>query len=89
MLRGIREIVEDAVAEYNRYRAPEAVARLLSISNNEIMVEFSGGICYTCGFYDYFEDYKIILEEMGLETVISSIEETDEGAIVIFKVLNV
>ncbi|MEM2342019.1 MAG: hypothetical protein QXX94_05750 [Candidatus Bathyarchaeia archaeon] len=85
-MRGLEEIVEDAIAEYNKYRSPEVEARLLSLSNGEIKIKFGGSFCYTCGFYDYFEDYKVILEEMGLKAEISSIEETDEGAIVTFKI---
>ncbi|MEM1550620.1 MAG: hypothetical protein QXR13_01645 [Candidatus Bathyarchaeia archaeon] len=83
----IKEIVENAIAEYNRYRSPEAEAMLLSVSNDEVKIEIGGYICYTCGFYDYFEDFRIILEEMRLKTVISNIEETDKGAIVTFKIL--
>ncbi|MEM1606927.1 MAG: hypothetical protein QXW55_02100 [Candidatus Bathyarchaeia archaeon] len=88
MLGELNRIVEDAIAEYNRYRSPEVEARLISISDGEIKIEFGGGLCYTCGFYDYFEDYRIILGEMGLKTVISSIEETDEGAIVTFRIVD-
>lgn len=86
-MRDLRKIVEDAIIKYNRYRSPEAEAKLLSISGNEVRIEFGGSICYTCGFYDYFEDYRIILEEMGLKTVISGIEEVDEKAIVTFSII--
>ncbi|MBS7606375.1 MAG: hypothetical protein QW502_00235 [Candidatus Bathyarchaeia archaeon] len=85
-MRGLKEIIEDAIEEYNRYRSPEVEARLLSLSNGEIKIEFGGSFCYTCGFYDYFEDYRVILKEMELKAEISNIEETDEGAIVTFKV---
>lgn len=86
-MKDLKRIIEDAIFEYNRYRSPEAEARLLSISGNEVKIEFSGSICYTCGFYDYFEDYRVILEEMGLKTVISEIEEVDEKAIVKFSII--
>ncbi|MCX8170572.1 MAG: hypothetical protein N3E47_01175 [Candidatus Bathyarchaeota archaeon] len=88
MLKRLEEIIADAIAEYNRYRSPEVKAELLSISDDGIKIEFVGSFCYTCGFYDYFKDYRIILEEMGLKTIISDIEETDKGAIVIFRVLD-
>lgn len=83
---GLKEIIEDAIEEYNRYRSPEVEARLLSLSNGKIKIEFGGSFCYACGFYDYFEDYRVILEERGLKAEILSIEETDEGATVTFKV---
>ncbi|MBS7605621.1 MAG: hypothetical protein QXR84_02865 [Candidatus Bathyarchaeia archaeon] len=86
-MKDLKRIIEDAIFEYNRYRSPEAEARLLSISGNEVKIEFSGSICYTCGFYDYFEDYRVILEEMGLKTVISEIKEVDEKAIVKFSII--
>ncbi|MEM0048934.1 MAG: hypothetical protein QW424_02090 [Candidatus Bathyarchaeia archaeon] len=86
-MKDLKRIIEDAIFEYNRYRSPEAEARLLSISGNEVKIEFSGSICYTCGFYDYFEDYRVILEEMGLKTVISEIEEVDEKAMVKFSII--
>lgn len=78
------EKVNDAIEEYNRYRAPEAKAKLLRIDKESIKVEFTGSFCRTCGFYDYFDDLKIILEERGLKYRIASIEEIDEGAIVDF-----
>ena len=83
----LRETLEGAILEYNKYRSPEAEANLVSISMEEFKIEFRGSFCYTCSFYDYIEDYRVILEDMGLSTVISSIEETEEGAIVTFKVL--
>ncbi|MEM1507349.1 MAG: hypothetical protein QXU02_03115 [Candidatus Bathyarchaeia archaeon] len=84
----LNRVVEEAIVEYNKYRSPEVEAKLLSISGGEIKIEFGGSFCYTCGFYDYFEDYRIILEEMGLKTIISDIEETVEGAIVTFRILH-
>lgn len=84
----LKRIIEEAIVEYNKYRSPEVEAKLLLISDGEIKIEFGGSFCYTCGFYDYFEDYKTILEEMGLKTIISDIEETDEGAIVTFRILH-
>lgn len=81
------EVLLDAIEEYNRYRSPEAKAKLISISGDTFKIEFTGSFCYTCGFYDYFEDYKVLLEERGLMTEIIEIEEIDEGAIVTFKVI--
>ena len=74
-----------AVEEFNRYRAPEAKAELLSVNDCGFTVRFSGPFCYTCGFYDYFDDLRVILEENGLNTEIVRIVEIDEGAVVEFK----
>jgi len=82
-----KEKVEKAIGEYNRYRAPEAKARLISFGGKSFEVEFTGSFCSTCGFYDYFDDFKILLEEIGLGAKIAEIKEIDEGAAVKFELL--
>lgn len=77
--------IEKTVAEFNKYRSPEATARLVSLKGNLLEVEFAGHFCRTCGFYDYFDDFKIILEEAGLKSEIDGIEEKEGGALVKFK----
>ena len=50
-----------------------------------ILVEFTGSFCETCGFYDYFDDFRILLEDdFGLKTDTKKIEEIHEGAVVEF-----
>jgi len=83
----LRKIIKNAIEEYNKYRSPEAKARLISINEMDLKIEFTGTFCHTCGFYDYFDDYKILLEEKGLKTKITEIEEIDEGANVKFEIL--
>lgn len=80
--------VRKALNEYNKYRVPEVKGELLSFSSGEVKVRFSGPFCRTCGFYDYFEDYGVILERFGVKVIISSFEEVENGAIVLFKVLD-
>ena len=82
-----KEKVEKAIGEYNRYRVPEAEARLISFGEKSFEVEFTGYLCCTCGFYDYFDDFKILLEEIGLRVKIAEIKEIDEGAAVRFELL--
>ncbi|MEM0456159.1 MAG: hypothetical protein QXE40_04255 [Nitrososphaerota archaeon] len=77
-----------SIEEFNKYRSPEANARLISFDKSIIKIEFTGPFCRTCGFYDYFDDLRIIFEEMGLKTEITLIEETEDGAIVDFKLKN-
>jgi len=52
-----------------------------------IDIEFTCSICYTCGFYDYFDDFRYELLDLGLNTRIESIEAFEEGAIVRFVIL--
>ena len=73
--------------EYNKYHSPEAKMQLVSMSEKTFKIEFTGSFCQTCGFYDYFDDYTILLEEKGLKASIAEIVEIDEGAVVTFEVL--
>jgi superoxide reductase len=82
----LKQKIEESIKEYNRYRSPEITAKLISINDQSFKIEFTGSFCYTCGFFDYFDDYKILLEEKGLATSINEIVEIDEGAHVNFKI---
>lgn len=81
----MKEIVEKAIKEYNMYRVPEAEATLLSIGDHEFKVMFRV-FCLTCGLYDYFEDLKYVLEDLGVKARIRELEETSDGFIVTFEV---
>lgn len=79
-------MIEKTIEEYNKYRSPEATAKLTSMKEDTVTIEFTGTFCYTCGFYDYFEDYQFLLEEKGVKNKIIEIDEIDNGAIVTFKI---
>ena len=81
-----KKLVISGIDEFNRYRPPRTIARLVFVGKNSFDVEFSGTFCHSCGFYDYFDDFRIFLEEIGLKTKIVNIKETSNGAIVKFKV---
>jgi hypothetical protein len=57
-----RREVEAAVEEFNKYRSPEAVAKIIEFSEGQVTIELSGPFCRGCGLYDYFDDLKIELE---------------------------
>jgi len=59
----------------------------LSLSTDEesFKIVFNGVFCYSCGFYDYFDDFKILLEEKGLKNRIAEITEVDDGGVVDFR----
>lgn len=82
-----REKVVKAINKFNKYRAPEAVAKLLSLNKKSFKIQFSGPFCRSCGFYDYFDDMKISLEEVGLKARIEKIKELQEGGIVEFGII--
>ncbi len=52
MNRSINSIASKAVEVYNKYRAPEAIAEVLKINGNKIIVKFKGSFCETCGVSD-------------------------------------
>jgi hypothetical protein len=83
-LENLERKVNEAIRLFNKYRAPEANAKLIKFDNRKIVVDFTGIFCRTCGFYDYFDDLKIFLEERGIKSKVSKIEEKENGAIVIF-----
>jgi hypothetical protein len=72
---------------YNKYHSPEVKVKLMLMDTKFFKIEFTGSFCHTCGFYDYFDDYKILLEEKELKSETGGIIEIDEGAIVKFKIL--
>lgn len=84
-----KELIDKAIEKYNKYRSPEATARLIYYQRDKFLVEFSGYFCLTCGYYDYFEDLIYILKEMGLKAKIEKIEEKENNTtLVTFILLN-
>jgi hypothetical protein len=62
----LKEIVLKGIERFNEIRVPEAKTELLKIKKNEILVRFSGHMCFTCGAYDYFDDLIFEMLEVGL-----------------------
>ncbi|NPA99906.1 MAG: hypothetical protein GXO10_00865 [Crenarchaeota archaeon] len=60
------DVLNKIISQYNRYRSPEATARLLSIENNIVKIEFRGPFCHTCGVVDWIEDLLFEAEDFGL-----------------------
>ena len=70
-----RRQVEAAVEEFNRYRSPEAVAKIVEVNEDQATIEFSGPFCVSCGVEDYFDDLRIELEKnIGGKIEIAKIE---------------
>jgi hypothetical protein len=67
----LEELLRKAIALYNRYRSPEATAKLVSVTPDIVTVVFSGSFCYSCGVLDYIEDFihefKILTDKMELK----------------------
>ncbi|MEM2144862.1 MAG: hypothetical protein QW279_05845 [Candidatus Jordarchaeaceae archaeon] len=84
MNKFFEKIVGESIKEYNKYRSPEATAKMISMDENSIRIEFTGPYCRTCGFYDYFGDFVYVLKDFGIESQMDEVEETEDGAIVTF-----
>ena len=82
---GAREALERAVEEYNRYRRPEAVARLLRVEGDEALLEFTGSFCETCGVYDWLEDfvYEVRDLNLGLDAEIEACRRLSDDAFLV------
>lgn len=80
----MRTIIGKTILEFNQYHSPEAKARLISVDTDSFYIEFTGSFCNTCGFHDYFDDYKLSLEEQGVKSDITDIMEIEDGAVVKF-----
>ncbi len=76
--------IAECIDEFNKYRSPEANATLLAFDGKRITVQFKGHFCKSCGFYDYFDDLKLIFEDKGLPISNLNVAENEDGAVVEF-----
>jgi len=69
----LEELVRKAIILYNRYRSPEAVAKLFQASPETVTITFSGSFCYSCGVLDYIEDliyeFKTLTDKVEFKIV--------------------
>ncbi|WP_394352335.1 hypothetical protein [Thermococcus sp. 18S1] len=70
--------LERVVDEFNRLHGSEATAKVLEVRGDEIIIEFSGSFCATCGLYDYFDDIKWEAMDFGLEIEPVEVLEAEE-----------
>ncbi|WP_457751357.1 hypothetical protein [Thermococcus sp.] len=81
------EGLEKTLREFNRLHGSEARARVLKAEEDEVIIEFEGSFCATCGLYDYFEDLKWEAMDFGLSLepveVLEAEEEWEHGRYVV------
>ena len=83
-----REKIDSALDQYNIYRVNLIRAELKEYTENGMIIFFDGSFCETCGYYDYFEDLQVLLEdEYSINSKIMEIEQTDNGDLVRFQFL--
>ncbi|MCC6056745.1 MAG: hypothetical protein LM583_08725 [Desulfurococcaceae archaeon] len=74
----VEKLVREAIEVYNRYRGAEARAMLIEIENDELKVLFEGHFCFTCGVSDWIEDFKYVLEDVGIDADLYSVLEPED-----------
>lgn len=78
MLKSLKDAIIEAINEYNKYRSPEANAKLIKIGEKELILEFTGPFCESCGVYDYFEDFIYELKKLiNIDIKIASFKKYD------------
>ena len=67
----LEELIRKTIMLYNRYRSPEAVAKVVTVAIDRVTITFSGSFCYSCGVMDYLEDFihefKILTDKAELK----------------------
>jgi len=58
----LKNLVLCVIEVYNRYRSPEATAKLVEVEKNGVVIDFEGSFCSSCSVRDYFEDLIYELE---------------------------
>jgi hypothetical protein len=61
----LNDLVLRTIEVYNRYRSPEATAKLVGIKKDGFIIDFKGPFCQSCGVNDYFEDFIHELEDIS------------------------
>ena len=89
-LFALAELATEAVQEYNKRFGPEANAVLAGVSRiggaPYVHIVFYGIFCQSCGLYDYFDDYGLILADQGIRSVPEDVKQFGNTYVVRFKV---
>ena len=83
------ERINAGIHEYNRYRMNLVEAELKELDEASFLVFFDGSFCETCGYYDYYEDLQVLLEDdYGVNSRIIEINHIEKGDLVRFKLFS-
>ena len=72
------EKIKYIIKEFNRIHGSEAMVRIKRLEGDEVILEFEGSFCATCGLYDYFDDIKWEAVEFGLKVEPIEVLEAEE-----------
>ncbi len=76
----LNELIKKAIEEYNKYRAPESKAKLVKVGKDEVVVDFEGPFCHTCGINEWVEDFVYVLEDLNVRAKLVKVEDFDDIA---------
>ena len=83
------EKVNASIHQYNKYRVNLVEAELKELDEEGFAVFFDGSFCETCGYYDYYEDLQVLLEdEYGIYSRIIDIRHLEKGDLVRFQLFS-
>lgn len=82
----VKKVLNKAIKEYNKYRGPRAIAKLLKINKKQFKVQFEGNFDASCCMDEYFSDLVHILEEKGLEVKALDYSKKKGKYITIYKI---
>jgi len=89
-LFSLANLAMDAADRYSERFGPEAHAVLAGVSRVDgtpyVHVVFHGIFCQSCGLYDYFDDYGLILADLGVRSVPEFAKRFGNTYVVRFKV---
>ncbi|MDI3475932.1 MAG: hypothetical protein PWQ79_1428 [Thermococcaceae archaeon] len=72
------EKLKNVIREFNRLHGSEAKVKIREVRRDEVILEFEGSFCATCGLYDYFEDIKWEAMDFGLKIEPVEVLEAEE-----------
>ena len=80
------DCLKNTLEKFRKFFGKEAMVEIIESSDKHIIAKFYGHMCYTCGTYDYFEDFIILYSECaGKDWIIDKIEGFEDYYIVTFK----
>ena len=75
----LEALVRKAVLLFNRTRAPDVPAKLISFSPVIVVIEFSGGFCYGCSVMDITEGFADQFKLLTSKTQLKEAKTTQTG----------
>ena len=78
--------IEKALEKFKKLFGREAMIEITDFDEDKIIAKFYGHMCFTCGTYDYFDDFAIIYSEECKEKLkVEFFKRINDEYIVVFK----